>query len=137
MKKISKGYYTNRHACFLLQYHLVLVTKYRKPVLLKEIDLFIKNYAKKYFSSHDCVILELESDKDHIHILFEAPVNLELTKFINGFKTTSSRMARKRFQNILNMYFWKPHFWSRSYFIATVSENTTEIVKTYIKNQGR
>ena len=105
--------------------------------MLGEIDLFIKNYAKKYFSSHDCIILKLEPDKDHIQILFEAPINTELTKFINGFKTISSRMAIKRFQNILNMYFWKPHFWSRSYFIATVSENTSEIVKAYIKKQGR
>lgn len=137
MKKTSNNYYTNRHACFLLQYHLVLVTKYRKPILLGDIDLFIKNYAKEYFNSHNCAILELESDKDHIHMLFEAPVNIELTKFINGFKTISSRMARKRFQGILNMYFWKQYFWSRSYFITTVSENTTEIVKAYIKNQGR
>ncbi len=33
-RKKNQPYYTNRHSCFWLQYHLVLVTKYRKPVLL-------------------------------------------------------------------------------------------------------
>ena len=32
-KKKGQPYYTNRHSCFLLQYHMVLVTKYRHPVL--------------------------------------------------------------------------------------------------------
>lgn len=135
MKKTKEGYYTNRHACFLLQYHLVLITKYRKPILTDEIDLFVKNYANQYFSNNDCNILEIESDKDHIHILFEAPVIIQLTNFINGFKTVSSRMTRKRFTEVLSKYYWKPYFWSRSYFITTVSERSTQIVKEYIKNQ--
>ena len=44
-------------------------------------------------------------------------------------------MARKRFTKTLNKYYWKPYFWSRSYFIATVSEKSTQMVKEYIKNQ--
>lgn len=137
MKKASNTYYKNRHACFLLQYHLVLITKYRKPILTGDLDLFIKDYVNQYFSNNDCNVLEIESDKDHIHILFEAPVTIQLTNFINGFKTVSSRMARKRFAETLNKYYQKPYFWSRSYFIATVSENTTSIVKEYIQNQGK
>lgn len=137
MKKASNTYYKNRHACFLLQYHLVLITKYRKPILTGDLDLFIKNYANQYFSNNDCNTLEIESNEDHLHILFEAPVTIQLTNFINGFKTVSSRMARKRFAETLNKYYQKPYFWSRSYFIATVSENTTSIVKEYIQNQGK
>ena len=135
MKKAPNTYYKNRHACFLLQYHLVLITKYRKPILTNEVDLFIKNYANQYFSNNDCNILEIESNEDHLHILFEAPVTIQLTNFINGFKTVSSRMVRKRFSETLSKYYWKPYFWSRSYFIATVSENTTSVVKEYIKSQ--
>ena len=32
-KKDNTDYYINRHSCFLLQYHIVFVTKYRHPVL--------------------------------------------------------------------------------------------------------
>lgn len=135
MKKTKEGYYKNRHALFLLQYHLVLVTKCRKPVLKADIDEFIKGYFKKYFSNNDCNVIEMESNLDYIHILFEAPVSIHLTNLINGLKTVSARMARQRFQTELNQYYWKPYFWSRSYFIATVSEKNTQMVKEYIKNQ--
>lgn len=135
MKKTKNGYYKNRHASFLLQYHLVLVTKYRKPVLKADIDEFIKDYFKKYFNNNDCNVIELESNLDHMHVLFEAPVTINLTNLINGLKTVSARMARQRFQTELNKYYWKPYFWSRSYFIATVSDRSTQMVKEYIKNQ--
>ena len=40
MKITDEGYYVNQHSCFLLQYHLVLVTKYRHPVLSGPLDEF-------------------------------------------------------------------------------------------------
>ena len=104
-------------------------------MLAEDIDLFIQDYANQYFTNNKCVILEIESNKDHIHILFEAPVTINLTNLINGFKTVSSRMVRTRFPETLAGYYWKPYFWSRSYFITTVSENTTKAVKEYIANQ--
>lgn len=135
MKKTKEGYYKNRHASFLLQYHLVLVTKYRKPVLQASVDEFIKDYFKKYLSNNDCSIMEMESNLDHIHVLFEAPVTVNLTNLINGLKTVSARMVRQRFQNELSKYYWKPYFWSRFYFIVTVSERSTQMVREYIKHQ--
>lgn len=136
MKKTSNTYYKNRHACFLLQYRLVLTTKYRKPILVDDVDLFVKDYANQYFSNNGCNILEIRSNKDHIHILFEAPVTIQLTKFINGFKTVSSRMARKKFIEELNKYCWEPYFWSKNYFITTVGENRTNVIRDYIENQN-
>lgn len=135
MKKTKQGYYKNRHASFLLQYHLVLATKYRKPVLQNKVDEFIKDYIARYLNSNKCNVIEIESNLDHIHILFEAPATIILTNLINGLKTVSARMARQRFKNELSRYYLKPYFWSRSYFIVTVSERNTQMVKEYIKNQ--
>ena len=135
MKKDKLGFYKNKHASFLLQYHLVLVIKYKKPALKGEVDKFIKEYFKYYFNKNEYNTLEMESNFDHMHILFEAPATISLVSFINGLKTVSSRMARKRFKENLDKYFWKPYFWSRSYFIATVSERNTNIVKNYIQKQ--
>ena len=36
-KKDNTDYYINRHSCFLLQYHIVFVTKYRHPVLTDKV----------------------------------------------------------------------------------------------------
>lgn len=107
MRKTENGYYKNRHASFLLQYYLILVTKYRKPILQNEIDTFIKNYTKIYLNNNNCNVIDIESDFDHIHILFEAPITINLVNLVNGLKTVSARMARQKFTNELNKYYWK------------------------------
>ena len=135
MKK-NNQYYTNRHSCFLLQYHLVLVTKYRKKVFNNDMETYLTNFIESMMKKNNCNLIEINYDKDHVHILFEAPVTLNLPNFINGLKSTSSRMIRRTFPDHLKQFFWKPVFWSRSYFICTFSEHTTKVVQEYIKNQG-
>lgn len=135
MKMTSDGYYKNQHSCFLLQYHLVLVTKYRHPVLQGEIEEYLVQYTRDYFKKQDLNILELNCSEDHIHILFEAVPQMNLSNFVNAYKTASSRMVRKNFGNELKQYYWKPYFWSLSYFVGSVSENILEAVKKYIQNQ--
>lgn len=130
-------YYANRHSSYLLQYHLVLITKYRHPVLTGEIEAFLKEYTTNYFVNQNMNIIELEVNNDHIHILFEAPPQICLSSFINSFKSASSRVIRKQFKDELSKYYWKPYFWSLSYFICTVSERNTETVKKYIQNQKK
>lgn len=134
MKK-KNGYYKNRHSCFLLQYHLVLITKYRHPVIKGNVEYFLKEYITNYFEERNCPILAFEMMPDHIHLLFEAGPQINLAEFINAFKSASSRMVRKNFPNELKEYYWKPYFWSLSYFVGTVNEKTTSIVENYIKNQ--
>lgn len=136
MKKTKKYlYYKNRHSCFLLQYHLVLITKYRHPVLTDDIDVYFKQYTQQYFHEHDLNILEINTNKDHVHILFEAPPQINLANFVNAYKTASSRKLQNTFNEKLSFYYWKPYFWSESYFICSVSETNTRVVQNYIQNQ--
>ena len=131
-------YRTNRHSCYLLEYHLVVVTKYRHPVLtgkLKDRLLELSfNVIEDYWK---CRILEISTDKDHIHILFESKPQVQLSKLVNNYKTVTSRILRKEFADELSPYYWKPYFWSDSYFIGCVSDRTREAVRSYIQNQGR
>ena len=94
-----------------------------------------KEYTLKYFKDRSCVILALEFMPDHIHILFDAPPQINMADFINAYKSASSRRMRAEFPNEVSRYYWKPYFWSLSYFIGTVSERTTKAVKQYIQNQ--
>lgn len=71
-KKSGQSYYTNRHSCFLLQYHIVLVTKYRHPVLTCPVKEFVYQVIRDIFAEKKLVILEMNGEADHIHILFEA-----------------------------------------------------------------
>ena len=58
-KKKGNTYYTNRHSCFLLQYHLVLVTKYRHPVLEREIKAAVYSSIRDTFRKRGLNILEM------------------------------------------------------------------------------
>lgn len=135
MRLRPDGYYTNRHSCFLLQYHLVLVTKYRKPVITGALEDHLKEYTLQYFKERGLPVQEMETMPDHIHILFDAPPQASLTDLINAYKSASSRQMRKAHQIWLSQFYWKPYFWSLSYFIGTVSDRTAEAVASYIRNQ--
>lgn len=130
-------YRRNRHSCYMLEYHLVVVTKYRHPVItgkLKDRLLELSKYIiEEYWK---CAISTINTDKDHIHILFEAPPQVQLSKLVNNFKTVTSRRLRKEFAAELAPYYWKPYFWSDSYFICTVSDRTHAMVDRYIRDQG-
>ena len=136
VKKNGQSYYTNRHSCFLLQYHMVLVTKYRHPVLTGGVKDLVYRTIREIFEERGLVILEMNGEADHIHILYEADPFTSPGELVNVMKTKTSRYARKQYgDTVLKNYYRKPLFWSDSYFVATVSENTLSVVKEYIKNQ--
>ena len=135
MNTCLDGYYKNRHSCFLLQYHLVLVTKYRKPVICGGLEEELERYLLQYFKDRDLEVQAMECMPDHVHILFDAKPNMNLAEFVNALKSASSRRMRKLFATELDHYYWKPYFWSLSYFIGSVIDRTEKTVKNYIQNQ--
>lgn len=99
------------------------------------LNLMTLSYLKEKMELAGLSILEMNGEPDHVHILFEAPPNMDLAKMVNALKTGSSRMTRKHFADELAPYYWKPVFWSMSYFICTVSDRNAETVKRYIQDQ--
>ena len=131
-------YRANRHSCYLLEYHLVVVTKYRHPILGdKEIEERLLELSHNILEKDwKCMVSAINTDKDHIHIMFEAPPQVQLSKLVNNYKTVTSRLLRKEFAEKLSKYDWKPYFWSDSYFVCTVSDRSHDMILEYIKNQG-
>ena len=126
----------NLHAVFDLEYHLVIVTKYRHPVLTDKVKESLLRHTYRLFENNfDCKVLEINTDKDHIHILFSTKPQVQLSKLVNSYKTVTSRLLRKEFIDFLVPYYPKPYFWSRSYFICTASERSHDVVTAYIENQ--
>jgi putative transposase len=137
MKK-DLNYRTNRHAVYLLQYHLVVVTKYSYKVIDDEIKNRLieisHNVIEKDWKSK---IISINTDSDYIHILFETSPQTQLSKLINNYKTVTSRLIRKEFAEKLKSYYYKPYFWSDTYFISSVSDTSEAMIKKYIENQGK
>ena len=135
-KKKDQSYYTNRHSCFLLQYHMVFVTKYRKPVLEGPVKALVYQMIRDICEEKGLTILELNGEQDHVHILYEADPFTSPGELANIIKTKTSRYVRKAYgDTLLRQHYWKPLFWSNSYFVTTVSENSLQVVREYIKNQ--
>lgn len=135
MRLHSEGYYVNRHSCFILQYHLVLVTKYRHPVITGKLEKRLIEFTENYFKERDCRIQAIECMPDLMHILFDAPPQINLANYINAYKSASSRRIRQEYSKQLEPYYWKPYFWSLSYYISSISDRNEETVKQYIQHQ--
>lgn len=126
----------NNHSVFLLHYHLVLVVKYRRQVFDSEISDFAKEMFAEIGKKYNISLVEWNHDKDHIHILFKAHPNSELSKFINAYKSASSRLIKRDFPHIRKKL-WKEMFWSRSFCLLTTGGAPIDTIKKYIENQGQ
>ncbi|OOR03604.1 MULTISPECIES: IS200/IS605 family transposase [Bacillus cereus group] len=126
---------SNNHSVFLLYYHLVLVVKFRRNVF----DDDMSNYAKDMFvrlsENYNITLVEWNHDVDHVHILFKAHPNTEMTKFINAYKSASSRLIKRDFPQVKKKL-WKEMFWSKSFCLLTTGGSPIDVVNEYIENQG-
>ena len=95
---------SNNHSVFLLYYHLVLVTKYRRKVIDDNISNRLKEMFEYIQPKYNIELQKWNHDKDHVHILFKAHPNTEISKFINAYKSTSSRIIKKEFPEIKRNY---------------------------------
>lgn len=129
-------YKANRHAVYSLKYHIVLTTKYRKKCINDEIFICIKENIERLFGAWTCELIEINHDRDHIHILVEIPPQVQISKLINNIKTVTSRLLRKEFPDYINQFYWKDNFWNRSYLILTTGGSPIEVIKKYIQEQG-
>ena len=125
----------NNHSVYLMYYHLVLVIKYRRRVIDDNISNRLKEIFEYIAPNYNITLQEWNHDKDHVHILFKAQPNSELSKFINAYKSASSRLVKKE-HSIIKKSLWKEYFWARSFCLLTTGGAPIEIVKRYIESQG-
>ncbi|MFJ8242618.1 IS200/IS605 family transposase [Bacillus tropicus] len=126
---------SNNHSVFLLYYHLVLVVKYRRNVFDDDMSDYAKDMFVRLSENYNITLVEWNHDVDHVHILFKAHPNTEMTKFINAYKSASSRLIKRDFPQV-KQKLWKEMFWSRSFCLLTTGGSPIDVVKTYIENQS-
>ncbi|MEC3196878.1 IS200/IS605 family transposase [Bacillus cereus] len=126
---------SNNHSVFLLYYHLVLVVKYRRNVFDDDMSDYAKDMFVRLSENYNITLVEWNHDVDHVHILFKAHPNTEITKFINAYKSASSRLIKRDFPQVKKKL-WKEMFWSRSFCLLTTGGSPIDVVKTYIENQS-
>lgn len=120
------------HNKYLLYYHLVIVTKYRKKVL--DDDAFNVVRACFYDLSEEFGVCleEMNGEPDHIHFLFRAEPTTDLTRFIGRLKGKSSFICRQRNEELRKL----KALWSGSYCLLTTGGAPIDVIKRYIQSQG-
>ena len=126
---------SNNHSVFSLNYHMVFVTKYRRQVIDNVISSRLKEIFEYIAPNYNITLLEWNHDCDHVHILFKAHPKSNLTKFINAYKSASSRLIKKEFPEIKSLL-WKGHFWSTSFCLISAGGASLDVLKKYIESQG-
>ncbi|AIQ41443.1 transposase [Paenibacillus sp. FSL R5-0912] len=127
---------TNNHSVFSLHYHLVLVVKYRRKVIDDDISNRLQEIFESIQPNYNITLQEWKHDKDHVHILMNAHPNSDISKFLNAYKSASSRLIKKEFP-VIRQQLWKEYFWSRSYCLLTTGGAPIEVIRKYIESQGQ
>ena len=127
---------TNQHSVFLLHYHLILCTKYRKKVITKKISGRLREIFEYIAPNYNITVEEWNNESDHVQILFKGHPNTEISKFINAYKSASSRLIKKEFPQIRKSL-WKEMFWSQSFCLLSTGGATVETIEQYIQSQGK
>lgn len=126
---------TNKSSVFLMYYHLVLVTKYRRPVIDDDISAYAKSIFERIAESYHITLVEWNHDQDHVHIMFKGQPKTELTKFINSYKSATSRLIKRDYPKVKKQL-WQEMFWSRSFCLLTTGGAPIETIRAYIQKQG-
>ena len=125
----------NNHSVFLLQYHLIMCIKYRNKVIDDVISERLQQIFEYIAPNYHIILEEWSHDVDHVHVLLRGQPNTEMSKFINAYKSASSRLIKKEFPEIRKSL-WKEMFWSQSYCLISTGGATVDIIKQYIQSQG-
>lgn len=121
---------------YFCEYHIIIPTKYRRKIFNEGVFAYLKEILgsiKDYYPQID--ILEINHDKDHVHILVSIPPKLSVGKVIGIIKANTARMLKKKFDFLNRVYWGTDAIWSEGYFVSTVGINE-EIIRNYILKQG-
>lgn len=129
-----KYYRSGSHTRYDIKYHIVWITKYRKPVLTGDVAHRLRELVREICMSGDVTILKGHVSSDHVHIFVSAPPRLAVSKLVQRLKGKSSYKMLGGF-SLLKKQFWGRHLWARGYFVASSGNVTDEVIMKYIESQ--
>ena len=121
----------NAHSVYLMYYHLIMVVKYRRKVIDDSISERAKEIWERIAPDYGITLEEWNHDVDHVHVMFRAQPKSELSKFINAYKSASSRLLKKEYPQIRERL-WKEAFWSQSFCLLTAGGAPIDVICNYI-----
>ena len=129
-------YEHKNHSKFLLMYHVIFVCKYRKKIL-EPVSSELKQIIRSIEEESDFEVLEMETDKDHIHLLVRSEPKISVLAIVRKLKQETTNRMWKSQGNYLKRFYWgEKTLWSDGYFASTIGNVSKETAENYIRNQG-
>jgi len=125
-------YAKNAGAVFSLKVHLVWCPKYRRPVLVDQVEQRLKVLLMDKALELGWVFHAMEIMPDHVHLFVEYDPTVCIAEIVNRLKGATSRNLRQEFPHLKSRL---PTLWSRSYFAASVGSVSESAVVAYIESQ--
>lgn len=129
-----ENYRRSSHCTYDIKYHIIWITKYRKPAITGKIAERTRELIRIICKANEVEILAGHVGRDHIHLLVSVPPHLSSSKLVQYLKGSTSRKLQQEFKE-LNKQYWGQHLWGRGYFVASSGVINDEIISEYIKNQ--
>ena len=134
---ILKEYISKNHSKFLIKYHIILVCKYRKQLLVGAVEYDMKKIMRHISEMSDFDIEVMETDKDHLHMMIRSEPKLSPLQIVRRLKQMSISAVWKKYRDFLRHNFYKEQtFWTDGYFVSSIGNVSQETIKKYIENQG-
>ena len=136
MQKHSNELNYARSSVYSLQYYVILVTKYRRDVLIGDIKTELEALLRSMTEQLSGKIMEINIMPDHVHMLVDASPKYAISSMMKGYKGVSARMLFMHHPEIKEKL-WGGHLWQPSYFVCTVSERSEDMIREYIRKQKK
>ncbi len=130
-----ESYRKSSHTVYDIKYHIVWITKYRKPVLRGEIAQRLRELVREICKSKDVEIIRGHVSSNHVHIFVSCPPHYSVSQLVQSIKGKTSRKLMMDYKS-LSRTFWGRHIWARGYFVASSGNITDEVIMKYIEEQS-
>jgi putative transposase len=128
---------TGRHCVFILNAHLVFVTKYRHRVFTAAHLGRMQEVMRDVCADFGAELAEFNGEADHVHLRVNFPPTVAISRLVNSLKGVSSRRLRQEFPDITRHYWQAKHLWSGSYFAGSIGGPPISALRQYIEQQNR
>src|SRR4030043_1731660 len=121
------------HCVYQCDYHIVLVTRYRRKGINEGIFAYIEKKLAEITEHYPLIrIKTVNHDKDHIHMLVSIPPTIGVGKVVGIIKQNTSREMKQKFPFLTQIYWGTDGVWSDGYFVSTVGVEEN-VIQAYIE----
>lgn len=117
-----------------IHYHFVFCPRYRRKIFLNsQVEERFKTLVQEICDELEIEVIAMECDKDHVHLFLNTLPTFSPTDIMAKIKGVTSKKLREEFPHLQHL----PSLWTRSYFVSTAGNVSSETIRRYVENQKK